>query len=252
MLMAYRFALIEAAKEGNVAVVKELLQRNDVQNEVNLAFLEASNKKHRECQTLLQNHCHAGYLQNILTNNNTTLTYAAQQGDLWNLRSQILSGVKLDSKTGPCLKTALMYAAQFNHPDCVLDLIGCGANINELDDSKQTALFYAARSGNMDVLKVLIQNKADTQIKNRYGQTADFYMSQENAIKFKGLLSDIEKYGDVITGMLPSLQHLARAKIRQHLINIYHIDRDFKNLVQLVGRLPLPTCTQHYLLFLST
>ncbi len=249
----HHFALINAAKEGNVAVVRDLLQRKDVQNEVNLAYLEAASKNHRECLALLQNHCHAEYLERILTEKSTTLAYTAQHGNLWDLRLQILSDVNVDAKSGPCHKTALMYAAQFNHPHCVLDLISCGAHIDEQDASKQTALFYAAKSGSMDALEMLIQEKANTQIKSKDGQVAEFYLTPNNALKYQQLVSDYQEYGNItkLIGVVPKLQHLARSRIRLHLVTVHKINGELKELVSLVKRLPIPTCTQHYLLFLS-
>ena len=64
-------------------------------------------------------------------------------------------------------KHSTSLAAQKGHVDVVKVLIQNGADVNAVEEYKETALHTAALNGHVDVAKVLIQNGADVNAVNQ-------------------------------------------------------------------------------------
>lgn len=90
----------------------------------------------------------------------------AKNGNLTQLSECLAAGVNLDS-TDENGMTALMYAAEKNHPKAVNLLISHGADI-EVCHYRATALVYAVFKGNTACVKALLDAGASTNICLRF------------------------------------------------------------------------------------
>ena len=68
--------------------------------------------------------------------------------------------------------TALMFAAGWNHCQCLNVLLESGADVNAKNELRDTALILAAEAGNSKCMKMLIKAGADVNFKGQ-----DFYTS---------------------------------------------------------------------------
>ena len=71
--------------------------------------------------------------------------------------------------------------------DAVIELVGKGANVNEKDEWGVTALMIASKRGRVEIVKALLEADADVSIKNKYGNTAIDYTSDD---EIKKMLND--------------------------------------------------------------
>lgn len=97
---------------------------------------------------------------------------AAREGDQASLNTLIASGVEVNfEKNGGW--TALMWAANRGHLECVRRLIIAGANVNQATELfSKSALMIAAHEGRVECVRVLIAGGARIDFCNRYGETA--------------------------------------------------------------------------------
>lgn len=69
-------------------------------------------------------------------------------------------------------RTALMLAANYNHPAVVAALLKSGATVNTKDASGWTALLFAANQGSLDCARLLVEGGADLHAQTFFGKTA--------------------------------------------------------------------------------
>ena len=70
-------------------------------------------------------------------------------------------------------------AAQHGQMDTVRLLVSSGADIEALDQEKNTQLLSASRSGQVSTVKILLELGVDRFKKNEYGYDAAYYASQD-------------------------------------------------------------------------
>eukprot|EP01036_Dinobryon_divergens_P031991 gene31991-41490_t len=130
--------LIEACRDGNFEIVKQLLDGGEVVNAQNnngwVALMEASENGHSMVVRLL-----------------------LDSGALVNMRDE-----------GGWV--ALMSAAHEGHSDVLQILLSAGADLNVRDKMGRSALLHAAVRGQVDALELLLEAGADVKIVDKLGQ----------------------------------------------------------------------------------
>ncbi len=141
--------LINAAKEGHVQKVKELLKRGfDVNAEDNDGV--------------------------------TALFMASQNGHIEVAKALLDKGADVDAQLNNGT-TALILASQEGHSKVVNTLLDKGADVNAKGDDGETALMWASESGHSEVVKILLaQQGVKVNIKNNdEGKTALDYADND-------------------------------------------------------------------------
>ncbi|MDR1123032.1 MAG: ankyrin repeat domain-containing protein, partial [Elusimicrobiota bacterium] len=162
-------ALMVAAGEGNITLVRELLKKRAVEkdavdNDHWTAVTYAVNSGHTEIVKLLLEY-------DGMPHYGTDLSRAAVIGYTEIVKVLLDKGYYTDSQ-GKNGWTALMWAAKEGHTEIVKLLLEKGAKSRYKNDDGNTALILAAWYGHTDTVKVLLENGADTNIQNGYGNTA--------------------------------------------------------------------------------
>ena len=75
-------------------------------------------------------------------------------------------------KTDTTGNTGLQIASFYNNYDIVELLLNRGADINAINNIKETPLFIACKNGYKNIVELLLNRGADTNIKNYHGDTA--------------------------------------------------------------------------------
>ena len=96
---------------------------------------------------------------------------AARTGDLDRLKAALAAGVDVDTRDGRG-RTALMHAANENHPPLVEELLRAGADPDVRAPDGATPLFRAASHGYAQVIALLMEAEADPFIVGPRGRTA--------------------------------------------------------------------------------
>jgi ankyrin repeat protein len=165
--------LVEAAKRGDAAAVRALVQKRA---DVNAAALDGSTALHwavqKDAVDLVDVLLKAG--ANVKAENRyhvTPLTLACTNGNLAIVDRLLKAGA--DPNTAlPGGETALMTAARTGKPEVIKALIAYGADPNAKESSRgQTALMWAAGENNVAAIKVLVEAGAD--INARTGSTSN-------------------------------------------------------------------------------
>lgn len=150
--------LCAAADNGDLALVKDLIQQGADVNENN-PILYAANKGHIKI---------VEYLIEIEAKKDATnkfgftlLHIAAYNGDIELLdyylsKEQLLSQINID-KTDVANRTALHYAAHNGHQTIVERLLQEGANIEAADTRDFTPLYHAVDNGHTHIISLLMQ-----------------------------------------------------------------------------------------------
>ena len=107
------------------------------------------------------------------------LTYAAQVGDVSNVKELLDIGVPIDS-VDVLGYTALRRAAINNRTNVTIVLCNREADVNKRSGDQSTALHEAALNNSTDVIEVLLKYGASTNIENRYGDTPIDVARREN------------------------------------------------------------------------
>ncbi len=203
-------ALMGAAKRGNLALVKLLLETGaDVNAKVKseiypwsngwTALMYASN--HVEVVKLLLER--GADVKAMAQNGNTVLRSAALEGNVEVVKLLLDKGADVNAMThdgNTALRTAafeghvevmkllldrgadvngksqvfnpLMAASITGHASIVELLLDKGADVNATDSQSFTALAYAAMEGFSNIVKILVARGADVNVKNDDGDTA--------------------------------------------------------------------------------
>jgi hypothetical protein len=78
--------------------------------------------------------------------------------------------------------TALIYACEKNHKECVEHLLHYGANLNHVGNQGFTGLMWAAVNGHLAIVELLVSHGANTQLTSARGEVAADY-SQNDLIR---------------------------------------------------------------------
>jgi uncharacterized protein len=166
-LQAAPSTLLDAAKERDIATVRELLKEGD---DVNAASGDGMTALHwtalNDDVELAKVLLHAGANLKATTRlgGYTPLLIASKTGSIGVVQTLLAAGANPNTATTNGT-TALMLAAASGHLPAVTMLLDRGASMNAADSGKGgTALTFAAASGRTDVIRLLTTRGADTTI----------------------------------------------------------------------------------------
>jgi uncharacterized protein len=127
----------------------------------------------------------------------TLLRLAAGQGSAEILRALLDAGadpnVRNDNNN-----TALTFAAEFGHNECVEILLGVdGIDVNAVDDDGDSALLCAVHGGKRGATRILLANKdVDRTLRNKLGFTAEELAGEGGRVGFKELFEEGKAKGE--------------------------------------------------------
>ena len=98
------------------------------------------------------------------------ICFAAALGDLAKLQSELRNGISFET-ADTVGRTALYFAAAFDHPKIVSLLLARGAKPDLPDRCGQTALHVAADRGSREVVTLLLGAGADANSQTSFGET---------------------------------------------------------------------------------
>jgi ankyrin repeat protein len=166
--------VLEAAKSGDLALVKSLLHKgadlNAKDNDGNTVLMAAAFGGNLELVKFLID---KGMDIDAKTpvNSSTVLMSAAAGGNLELVKFFINKGLDIDVKTSDGI-TGLMCAVGAGNPELVEFLVDKGLDVNAKTDDGTTVLMVAALGGNLRTVTLLVGKGADINAKNSHGRTA--------------------------------------------------------------------------------
>jgi hypothetical protein len=119
----------------------------------------------------------------------TLLTYAIENEQLETTAYLLSKGADIEEQDGT--KTPLMFAARYGNVELTKLLLDSGADINSINDDRNTAFHYAAKYNNLEVLKILYENGAKINIPNNDQWTALDYSIINNSPVIRQYLDSI-------------------------------------------------------------
>jgi ankyrin repeat protein len=162
-------ALLGAAKQGNLDILKSALQAGI---DPNTSELEATrNPRHK-----------------------TALMFAADRGHLKIVEHLILAGVDINLSDRPSKKlgkTPLMCAAESGHAEIVRLLLRSGAIVDAQDKRGQTALYYAVESDRAEAVRILLEFGADPHKKN--WDSTPFEIATYSSKEIVALITNVDR-----------------------------------------------------------
>ncbi|KAK3686838.1 hypothetical protein LTR37_019429 [Vermiconidia calcicola] len=99
----------------------------------------------------------------------TALHWAVPEGHESVVRALLKRGADIESRD-IYLNTSLHWATQ--HVSVARILLENRAEVNAMNDNRQTALLWCAQDGQVEVLRLLLENRANVNTKDKYGFTA--------------------------------------------------------------------------------
>jgi ankyrin repeat protein len=188
--------LIKAAERGNIAAVKDLL---DKRADVNAGSEQGS------ALTLAAFYGHLDVVRFLLDkgadinrpagrNDDTALMSSILGGEADITRLLIDKGSNINARTG-LGNTALMAAVLSNDPGIVRLLVNKGADINVKNNMGITALIIASHYDRIEITRTLIEKGADINAQQKDGWTALMNAIDEGHIEIAKFL--VEKGADV-------------------------------------------------------
>ena len=170
------YKLLNAAKAGDLTLVKALVSAGDVDINVIDSFqssplmMAVDNRHLAVAEYLLQNGADI-HLDNKY--GYTPLMQAVMRNDA-NMVSMLLDkGAKIDQKNFYTELTSLMMAVDNGSMELVELLLARQANLNLQDGRGRSALMHATAARLPKIAERLIQAGADTTLKDKQGRTAD-------------------------------------------------------------------------------
>jgi ankyrin repeat protein len=170
-------SLVDAAKTGNLPVVRKTLQQHGNPNEAATDGTTALYWGVQENRPdIVQALVSAG--ANVNTRNQygiTPLAWALTDGNAA-IAEQLLKAGADPRVPVPEMGTALLAAAHIGNPDLIKALLKSGVNVNEAEPKTgQTALMWAAAEGHNQAAKVLLTAGANFRVRSAKGDTALFF-----------------------------------------------------------------------------
>lgn len=187
-------ALVEAARRGQVAVLRDLLDRGADLRNVGTQSLRAaadsrywgpqSNVEQKEQLETLSLLLQRGVDVNSRNEEGLTALMLAARGEadpVAAVKTLLERGADIharcncsqcDPRSGSQGCTALMIAASRGHRDCVRLLLDHGAKVDEATDAKRTALMLTTDA---QVVRALLEKGADVNLRDAEGMTALMY-----------------------------------------------------------------------------
>jgi len=166
--------LFNAAKEGDLATVKELIKTIFVDTTNfsccgNTPLIEAAKNGHKDVvQILLDNGANIHYQGE---DEHTALIAAAAYGHKDIIQILLDNGANINHQNEDGW-TALIFAAMNGLKDDVQILLDNGAKIDHQSNGGQTPLMLAAYLGHKDLVQFLLERGANTKLKRNDGKTA--------------------------------------------------------------------------------
>ncbi|UCD24646.1 MAG: ankyrin repeat domain-containing protein [Gemmatimonadota bacterium] len=108
-----------------------------------------------------------------------TIFDAARDGDVERLRELIAADSSLVRATDGDGRTALHHAANRGRVAAARMLLGCGAEIDALEEDRETPLHYAAWRSQLEMGRLLTQEGADLEARNAWGRTPLLIVARE-------------------------------------------------------------------------
>jgi ankyrin repeat protein len=164
--------LIKAAKKGDVAKLRALLQQGvpvDTQDgDGKTPLWEAARHDKADVVAVL---IEAKANLNLPDKDGATPLLVAASRDDSKVLSMLLSAGADTTVRGPSGVTLLMAASSGGHTDLIGKLLQTGGKVNEEDASGETALHYAARQGRGQTIRALVDAHGDVDHPSHAGMT---------------------------------------------------------------------------------
>lgn len=179
--IAHKSALAHAARAGHVAVVELLLEDGaDIEGGKGLSPLACAawNGKDEIVRLLIDR---GADIEGNAGGEGTALFQACAEGHLSTVRLLLELGASVDTKTEK-RATPLLVAAAKSHLDVVTGLIAAGADLDWTDRSGDTALHHAAYKGSAAIVQALVNAGADRTVVDKYGDTAFDIGNRESSL----------------------------------------------------------------------
>jgi ankyrin repeat protein len=170
-VVAHRSALAHAAREGHAQVVESLLETGaDIEGGGGLSPLACAawNGQDEIVRLLLER---GADIEADTGGPGTALFQASAEGHPSTVRLLLERGAAVDAMTEK-RATPLLVAAAAGHLEVVNGLIEAGANLGAADRSGDTALHHAAHNGSTTIIGALLRAGADRTLVDTYGDTA--------------------------------------------------------------------------------
>jgi ankyrin repeat protein len=207
-------SLVEAAKRGDVAAVREFLKKeptsvNVAEGDGTTALHWAADRNDAATTELL---IRAGANVKAANRYGVTAMYsAAVNGNAAIIEQLLKAGADVNTAL-PEGETTLMTAARTGNVDAVKTLLTCGAYVNAKEGWKQqTALMWAAHEGNTAAAKLLLEAGANVQDRSLFGWTPLLFAVRQGHIDtIKALLAAGANVNDTLpdgTGALVTAIH---------------------------------------------
>lgn len=140
-------------------------------------------------------------LEDLFTNSKVTPSYVADDGTTLLMcavdigaQAEIVSAfIRLGADVNARKEngwTALMIAAQKDHPEVIKALINSGADVNAREENGWTALMIAVQEDHPEVIKALIDGGADVNLKNNDGATAQMIAANKGYFSLEKMLAE--------------------------------------------------------------
>lgn len=84
----------------------------------------------------------------------------------------LLAGLTLSQAASAGVYDDILFFANQNETDKVVDLLRRGMDVNTTDPQGNSLLMIAVRGNNLELVRFLLDNRANPQRRNRYGDTA--------------------------------------------------------------------------------
>jgi len=183
--------LLSGAEEGNVEVVKLLLNKGanvDVKdNDGRTPLLWAAENRHEAVVRLLLD---KGASVDAKDNNSRTpLLWAAENGYEAIMRLLLDKGANIDAKDNNG-RTPLLWADRNGHEAIMRLLLDKGANIDAKDNNGWTPLLWAFQNGHEAIVRLLLDKGANVDAKDNDGRTPLLWAAEDRHEAVVRLLLD--------------------------------------------------------------